>query len=153
MPRVPFPFPISIGTDILQFTRVLRIISSNNGKRLVPFTTKILHPLELEDLEHRFCEWRTQDVKDRRRAESLSRWLGGRWAAKEAGKKAWGATSLGFKDVRVEIMGQSGEVQMICTVQGEEEPVEHIGRLSISHDGDYVVATVLATPLATATKT
>lgn len=80
----------------------------------------------------------------------MTRWLAGRFAAKEAARKAapGGAASLGWKDVMI-------RVQNIESADGVSRPPEIIylghgdraarfGRLSISHDGDYVVATVLA---------
>ena len=102
-------------------------------------------------------------------AGRIRNFLAGRWAAKEAARKAWGAHLLGFKDVRVTAdLTQSGDpnvrdhgggspgVRIVC------EPYwgplnlkkavikldrQQEGRLSISHDGDYVVATVIAEPL------
>ncbi|KAJ9664538.1 hypothetical protein H2198_000189 [Neophaeococcomyces mojaviensis] len=105
----------------------------------------------------------------------LTSWLAGRWAAKEAARKAWGADIIGFKDVHVEV-GEpgpkfgSGRVHIVCEpysyphIDTELKPevpraqdklsrkettavLRQHGQLSISHDGDYVVATVIAEPL------
>ncbi|KAJ5397736.1 hypothetical protein N7509_005849 [Penicillium cosmopolitanum] len=93
----------------------------------------------------------------------ITRWLAGRFAAKEAARKASpaGAASIGWKDVivRVEedvrkstasmggavdghtaVDGTSRRPEIVYVGGGEER----VARLSISHDGDYVVATVLA---------
>lgn len=103
-------------------------------------------------------------------AQKASRWLAGRWAAKEAAMKAWGAGLLGYKDVRVTqdhdgpfVPGSSKPVKVQCrpyledmsqhsgeqrqNAEGDIEQLQQDGRLSISHDGDYCVATVIAEPL------
>jgi len=99
--------------------------------------------------------------------------LAGRWAAKEAARKAWGAHLLGFKDVRIaydlaDIADDDGDhkdnarttssgVKIVCEphcgkskfeADANDDALYQEGRLSISHDGDYVVATVIAEPLA-----
>ena len=105
----------------------------------------------------------------------LTSWLAGRWAAKEAARKAWGADIIGFKDVHVEV-GEpapgfgSGRVYIVCepysyphagadlnleppqarnklATSEDTATLRQHGQLSISHDGDYVVATVIAAPL------
>lgn len=79
----------------------------------------------------------------------MSRWLAGRFAAKEAARKAAprGAASIGWKDVVVSVQedvdasdGMSRRPEIVY-VNGDGG---RVGRLSISHDGEYVVATVLA---------
>ncbi len=56
-----------------------------------------------------------------------------------------GATQLGWKDVRVEVAEASGEPRIVCASRNtDNEEIEHEARLSISHDGDYVTAVVLA---------
>ncbi len=58
-----------------------------------------------------------------------------------------GAATLGWKDVRVDVKG-SGEPQIICATRTtNDQLIEHEAKLSISHDGDYAVATVLAAAL------
>lgn len=100
----------------------------------------------------------------------MTRWLAGRFAAKEAARKAApaGAASLGWKDVvvRVEEDSRTSAVDHASGVGfGSESGSGHTARdgtsrrpeivylhgeearsarLSISHDGEYVVATVLA---------
>jgi holo-[acyl-carrier protein] synthase len=103
----------------------------------------------------------------------MTRWLAGRFAAKEAARKAapGGAAALGWKDVVVRVPGDSemdnatvldmgnslGGNGVLAAAQegtsrrpeivflggGEGRP-DRLGQLSISHDGEYVVATVLA---------
>lgn len=81
----------------------------------------------------------------------MTRWLAGRFAAKEAARKATpaGAASIGWKDVTVRVeddnnafgTGLSRKPEVVYRKDGAES---RVGRLSISHDGEYVVATVLA---------
>lgn len=84
----------------------------------------------------------------------MRNWLGGRWAAKEAARKAWGANLIGFKDVQVvsdwernsRVRAEaSPAVKVLCQPLGRRLKGERQeGQLSISHDGDYAVATVIA---------
>ncbi|KAJ5090549.1 4'-phosphopantetheinyl transferase B [Penicillium argentinense] len=103
----------------------------------------------------------------------MTRWLAGRFAAKEAARKAApkGAASIGWKDVFVSVQRDERGVDGVSTVtsgagtgpgegghtagdgtsrrpeivyRGKEGEPDRVGKLSISHDGDYVVATVLA---------
>jgi holo-[acyl-carrier protein] synthase len=76
----------------------------------------------------------------------MARWLAGRFAAKEAARKAshgGGASSISWKDVQVRTEG-SGSGGRPEVVYLNANGGGHVGKLSISHDGDYVVATVLA---------
>ncbi|ERF69628.1 hypothetical protein EPUS_03620 [Endocarpon pusillum Z07020] len=144
MRRIAFPCSLSVGTDVVYLPRIRRLISKREGRNLIPFAKRILHPLEIRDLSHRHPQWQAQHEKSCVDSESLIKWLGGRFAAKEAARKAMGATTLGWKDVRVEVKG-SGEPQIICAIRDiENENIEREAKLSLSHDGDYVVATVLA---------
>jgi holo-[acyl-carrier protein] synthase len=145
MHRVAFPYSLSIGTDIVHLLRIRRLVSKREGRTLVPFARRILHPLEFLDLSHRHPKWEAQREQTRVESDSVIQWLGGRFAAKEAARKAIGATMLGWKDVRVEVKGDSGQPCVVYNAQGsKEEHIEHEAKLSISHDGDYVIATVLA---------
>lgn len=79
----------------------------------------------------------------------MAGWLAGRFAAKEAARKAApaGAAALGWKDVAV-VVGERGPGGVSARPEllfaGRESGDERLGRLSLSHDGDYVVAMVLA---------
>ncbi|KAF7511500.1 hypothetical protein GJ744_004088 [Endocarpon pusillum] len=144
MRRIAFPCKLSIGTDVVYLPRIRRLISKREGCNLIPFAKRILHPLEIRDLSHRHPQWQAQHKKSCVDSDSLIKWLGGRFAAKEAARKAMGATTLGWKDVRVEVKG-SGEPQIICAIRDmDNNNIECEAKLSLSHDGDYVVATVLA---------
>jgi holo-[acyl-carrier protein] synthase len=165
--RIPLSLPYTIGTDLVHIKRIHELISrrlqtNHGGKRLSRFLDRVLHPLERQDFNKRFPALsklvgheNPQDdsyVPTPQFHNSTGSWLAGRWAAKEAAKKAGGAQTLGFKDVRVEIC-KGGEVQIVCSgwkAQAGGQPpgkAEQVGRLSISHDGGYAVAMVMATPL------
>ena len=157
--RVPFPLSLRVGTDIIATGRILCPVKPDQ-RRLVRLTKRYLHPSELYILERRFPAWKALESSSESQRRQLSGWLAGRWAAKEAAKKAWGATHLSFTDLKVETE-IGGSVQIVCDVgRGSEDGskslpndsnrvTEQIAQLSISHDGDYTIATVIATPLHT----
>lgn len=90
-------------------------------------------------------------------SRDMASWLAGRFAAKEAARKAvpLGAGSVGWKDVRVFVPAPGPEGSKERTMDGKSRKpqIEVLGpegkglgleaRVSISHDADYVVATVL----------
>lgn len=166
-PRVPITLPYHIGTDLVHINRIRELIArklqaNDGGKRLSRFLDRVLHPLERQDFNQKFPAFvnfsTSKDLQGGNHDlttqfhKACGTWLAGRWAAKEAAKKAWGAQTLGFKDVRVEVC-EGGAVQMVCSgwrkLAADQQPerVEQLGRLSISHDGEYAIATVMATPL------
>ena len=154
--RVGSSPPFTLGTDIVRISRIVHIIcrgsvpSRLSQQAIERFSNRILHPSERDDFCRRFGKSDLADNSEIHR--NLPEWLAGRWAAKEAAKKAWGATALGFKDVRVRIR-QAGDVEIVCGCESQARGskkvvmVEQVGKLSIAHDGDYAVATVLAEPL------
>lgn len=151
--RIPFGPALRIGTDIVASHRILSV-TAPNARRLERLTQRFLHPKEIQDLTTRFPRWRSIETSTDHERQCIASWLAGRWAAKEAGKKAWGAHVVGFRDLRVEVAPEgNGRVELVCSafastkeVKGKE-PLEQVAQLSISHDGDFAVATVLATPL------
>lgn len=168
MKPLPFPLSLNIGTDIVHMPRITRLLTQRDY--LTRFTRRILSVREQADFHTRFKETlqlhtptSTQTAtkpKPPLITAEMTRWLAGRFAAKEAARKAapGGAASIGWKDVVVSVKDEDGngsavegtsrrpEVVYLPTgdaVEGERGP-ERVGRLSISHDGEYVVATVLA---------
>lgn len=194
MKTIPFPYALNIGTDIVHLPRITRLLT-HRANYLTRFTQRILTDAEQRDFHRRFkgiapapvpatsaspaaasatatsTNSRTPPI-----TPEMTRWLAGRFAAKEAARKAApaGAASLGWKDVivRVEEDSRVGAVDHatrvgfgsesgsgsgsgsghtardgtsrrpeIVYLHGEEA---RSARLSISHDGEYVVATVLA---------
>jgi len=145
---VPFPLSFSVGTDIVLRSRITRFCNAGPSK-LQLFAAKFLHQVEVVELGRRFPEWREAHRQSPAEQHRIANWLAGRWAAKEAAKKAWGASILSFKDLRVEVSSDDGDVQVVCAVDSPttHDQIEQAAKLSISHDGDYAVAVVVATPL------
>lgn len=158
MKPLPFPLALNIGTDIVHIPRITRLLTQRDY--LTRFTRRILSANEQADFATRFKETlqlRTPTPsKPPLVTAEMSRWLAGRFAAKEAARKAapGGAASIGWKDVVVSVQeDESGvertsrrpEVVYLDAGDGEGRGAPgRVGRLSISHDGEYVVATVLA---------
>ncbi|RMD41674.1 hypothetical protein DV735_g3454, partial [Chaetothyriales sp. CBS 134920] len=176
MRRAPFPYNITLGTDISNARRILnwsnpaRFEHNAHGLSLLK---RVLHKHDFVQLQRRFPWWQRPSAQPEANVRRLSFFLAGRWAAKEAAKKAWRADLLGWRDLAV-----AGPPEIVCRVEdapwdfdadelvdlASEEDAnvmveqetdmaaaaavdEQVARLSISHDGEYAVATVLATPL------
>ncbi|KAL4787591.1 4'-phosphopantetheinyl transferase superfamily [Aspergillus varians] len=163
-PPLPFPLALNIGTDIVHLPRITRLITRPGGY-LTRFTRRILSEQEQQDFRSRFPRPprldsdQNRDTRLRKKdpgtavgiTPDMARWLAGRFAAKEAARKAarGGAKEVGWKDVVVRVGGKDGaegRPDIVLFDQGEDgdRGRGRVGRLSISHDGDYVVATVLA---------
>ncbi|KAE8421085.1 hypothetical protein BDV36DRAFT_305639 [Aspergillus pseudocaelatus] len=144
MKPLPFPLALNIGTDIVHLPRITRLIHRRDY--LTRFTRRILNDHEQHDFRTRFALPAAMNSPNQRPLPSstdMARWLAGRFAAKEAARKAApnGAASLGWKDVMVRVSETDTGRPEVVYLDGE---TARIGKLSISHDGDYVVATVLA---------
>ncbi len=146
--RIPFKPKLRIGTDIIAVKRILDY-TAPDSERLQRLTKRFLHLKELQDLGRRFPWFRQLETRGRTDNQSLANWVAGRWAAKEAAKKAWGAYRISFQDLRVEPNPDTGQPVIVCNSSpvSVEDATEQEALLSISHDGDYAVATVIATPL------
>lgn len=158
MKPIPFPLSLNIGTDIVHIPRITRLLTRRDY--LTRFTRRILSAAEHHDFQTRFKETtalRTPTPsKQPLITAEMTRWLAGRFAAKEAARKAapGGAASIGWKDVVVMVQGEGdGSAAAVDGTSRRPEVVYlgagdggigRVGRLSISHDGEYVVATVLA---------
>lgn len=158
MKPIAFPFSLNIGTDIVHLPRVYRLItrSTNNTSShtyLNKFIHRILCPQELEHFRQKFPQQNIDQTlqstsspvaPDLARTTDMARWLAGRFAAKEAARKAapGGASTVSWKDVMIKLEeGGAGRPEVIYLKEGY---AGQNGKLSISHDGDYVVAMVLA---------
>jgi holo-[acyl-carrier protein] synthase len=155
MKPLPFPFPLNIGTDIVHIPRITRLLARPNY--LGRFTRRILCHTEQSDFNTRFSD----SLEAQKAAHQqpppvpadVTRWLAGRFAAKEAARKAApeGAASIGWKDVIVRVqedggafgVGVSRRPEIVYLPRGDGDE-GRVAKLSISHDGEYVVATVLA---------
>ena len=133
---------INIGTDIVHIPRITNLLHRRRNS-LVRFTNRILSDSERADFESILA---SKNVNANKMfSPDVSRWIAGRFAAKEAARKAspLGAASVGWRDVVV-------HVPRLHHVEGSVRPeivylhATTVGKLSISHDGEYVVATVLA---------
>ncbi|KAJ0422602.1 hypothetical protein BJY00DRAFT_279831 [Aspergillus carlsbadensis] len=178
-PPLPFPLALNIGTDIVHLPRITRLISRPGGY-LSRFTRRILTESEQTDFRARFALPQPQYLpsppslglhtgrnakqggKEVRITPDMARYLAGRFAAKEAARKAarGGASALGWKDVVIRVSrgqealgGQGGDVNKgegaegrpeIVFLDGDGDGSGRLGRLSISHDGEYVIAVVMA---------
>lgn len=149
--RLPAPAHLRVGTDIMQRSRLQKSFL-NEPIRLMRLTRRLLHANELAMLSRRFPGWQNTDGQPLMTRDGIASWLAGRWAAKEAAKKAWGPRLLSFRDLRVEVT-ESGEIEIVCSPHSASEALpgrnvlEQAARLSISHDGEYAIAIVLASPL------
>ena len=143
-----FPFLLRIGTDIVHIPRIRHLITTREGRYIQRFAKRILHSSEQQDCEKRFPGFLYQGSRLRdEHLSALSRWLAGRFAAKEAARKALGASTLSWKEARVHIAAD-GSPELIYSINRRiEADEEQQARLSIAHDGDYAMATVLAVPV------
>ncbi|OQU95391.1 hypothetical protein CLAIMM_01608 [Cladophialophora immunda] len=110
--RAPFPLALRIGTDIVATNRISSLVQPDI-RRLVRLANRFLLPQELEDLRRRFPHWQDADRQDQLARRQLAAWIAGRWASKEAAKKAWNASLLSFRDLRVGIESD-GAVHVVC---------------------------------------
>ncbi|KAL4976584.1 4'-phosphopantetheinyl transferase superfamily [Aspergillus desertorum] len=153
---LPFPLALNIGTDIVHLPRIIRLVSRPGGY-LTRFMRRVLSEQEQRDFRTRFslppldspaCHPNKDNRINITFTPDMARWLAGRFAAKEAARKAarGGAKGLGWKDVvvRVAYDDAEGRPDVVLFDRGEDGGRGRVGRLSISHDGEYVVATVLA---------
>jgi holo-[acyl-carrier protein] synthase len=145
--RIPFPNSLSIGTDIIRLSRL------SKPQIFHKLAQRILQPAEQQVFHNKFPQASVDaGTPWSKQAELKCReWLGGRWAAKEAAKKAWGAALLSFRDLRIETE-PDGNIVVVCALLPRggcsHDFDEQVAKVSISHDGDYAVATVLAFPLS-----
>jgi len=119
-------FP-NIGVDLLHLPRLTSLLFRRQTPYLHRFARRILTNAELTTFQQ-------QRLTAADEKEAAVRWLGVRWAAKEAAFKAGGVgRRLQWKEVEVRYM-PSGQPYLQLRKEGVT------GGLSISHDGEYVVA-------------
>ena len=175
MRTIPFPLSVNIGTDIVYIPRIQRLITRPSRSNCDTwssladrFVRRIMNDQETQlfyskfgyadgQLPSRLTTVPPQSLgsADSHHVHEMARWIAGRFAAKEAARKAapGGAASVSWKDVMVQTEGTNGGAaserpQVIYLKEGGR--VGEVGKLSISHDGSYVVATVLAAVSASA---
>ncbi|KAI9785323.1 MAG: hypothetical protein M1839_000340 [Geoglossum umbratile] len=160
----PFPYPISIGIDICKIHRIYDLISKDNGKWRRPFLKKIFNSRELRVLQSTLGEKQLSPTSIHlHETWRLAQFLAGRWAAKEAAIKAMRSHRVKFHEITIEsrrglpymlidlplrARAAAENTTKIAGMEDEEEvkaEVEtHEARLSISHDGAYATAIVMA---------
>ncbi|KAI8960724.1 hypothetical protein F5Y11DRAFT_328927 [Daldinia sp. FL1419] len=152
--RLPFSF--GIGTDICHIDRIAKIISQDKGAR---FIQRVLTPEEIESAKN-------AALHPRNSPSSVARFLAGRhvrWAAKEAVIKACSIYKVTFHDITItyehvlaknlrEEIPRKHDPQYpqwqipratsspVAIIRGHDTRGTY-ARLSITHDGDYAVAT------------
>ncbi|PWY66850.1 hypothetical protein BO94DRAFT_479263 [Aspergillus sclerotioniger CBS 115572] len=169
MKPIPFPIALNIGTDIVHLPRITNLL--NRPSYFTRFTRRILHADEQRDFRARFSLPHPPPASSSTSSSSppslssrppppppssitpnMVRWLAGRFAAKEAARKAapLGAAHISWKEVVVTV-GEGGGRRWYIWMglekggEGEGEGTGgRVGKLSISHDGEYVVAMVVA---------
>ncbi|KAL7893605.1 hypothetical protein HDV63DRAFT_386422 [Trichoderma sp. SZMC 28014] len=172
-PLRPFPFPLNIGTDICQISRIYGILKSPRGLR---FVNRILSPEEQANKDPRLrclqdrpivkpfqtdepCPFEMNKGGGPSISEEMARqdpdvwtaaaFVAGRFAAKEAAIKAHSHRRLTFHDVVIERRGKKeerlGSGPPVARIKGEGEADADVSAMiSISHDGDYATAVCMA---------
>ncbi|KAI8938378.1 hypothetical protein NX059_004273 [Plenodomus lindquistii] len=103
MPPRPFPLPLHIGNDICSISRIRKLITRNRGDTVVhnalnSFLLRILTPPEVQIFWKRFG--RRRDISQK--TDAVAQYLAGRFAAKEACRKAcphWDRNHRGFQQI------------------------------------------------------
>ncbi|KAB8225443.1 hypothetical protein BDV33DRAFT_198823 [Aspergillus novoparasiticus] len=169
---IPFPYPLGVGTDICHIPRIRRILTHENPSHVHRFVKRIFCQSEFDAFQQRHEKVlqlkKCLDTGMSKNEESslqqdkydwalwrLSSWVAGRFAAKEAAMKAVSPQRLGWH--HAEVLVPPGQMKPLLvihsfkhadTTEGNGEnpqPVrKHAAQLSISHDGEYAIATVLA---------
>ncbi|GLB21991.1 hypothetical protein AtubIFM61612_002544 [Aspergillus tubingensis] len=117
MKPIPFPFALNIGTDIVHLPRITRLLARPNY--LTRFTHRILHAREQQDFRTRFSlppiPSQLPTTPSISISPDMTRWLAGRFAAKEAARKAAprGAAHISWKDVVVTVGEEGGRPEVV----------------------------------------
>ncbi|BAU41134.1 holo-ACP synthase [Leptolyngbya sp. O-77] len=131
---------ISLGTDIVHIPRI-RALIDRFGDR---FLKKVYTVIEQQD----YWQACAQAIENQ---VGITR-LAGRWAAKEAVVKAMGTGWRGIRYTDIEIQRQGNGAPTVCLHGTAAQWATQVGggnwRLSLSHDGEYAIATALFLGLA-----
>jgi phosphopantetheine--protein transferase-like protein len=152
--RLSFRPRLVLGTDIVHLPRLLWA-EKPNWRRLQAFAKRILTQAEMNTFvkRHPFFNQDNKAIKvpvmSLTQMNAIREFVGGRWAAKEAAMKAWGADILSPQQLEVS-QDKKGRPSIHCFVP-EGTDADNItsqeGLLTLSHDADHVTAVVLAEPL------
>ncbi|KAI9001255.1 4'-phosphopantetheinyl transferase [Trametes punicea] len=122
---------LGIGADILHAPRILRLIERRGPINLA---SRILSEEEL-------CAW--QAIPPAHEARRV-RFLAVRWAVKEAAYKAvYPLARPTWKDFTFHSLSDDGIRKPTLEISAKDHEASWTFHTSISHDGDYVFATVL----------
>jgi holo-[acyl-carrier protein] synthase len=135
--RVPFPYPhLHVGTDICHIPRVQKLITKDDGKYYEAFKAKLFSSRELQYNQSRIMAYEADE-----NIPGLARFLSGRFALKEAGIKACPWVKLQMTNVFVTVE-PTNRLRIIFSE--DEGAGEAEARGSLSHDGEYATAIVMA---------
>ncbi|KAK6353143.1 hypothetical protein TWF696_005133 [Orbilia brochopaga] len=133
-------FTHGIGVDLLHLPRIVSLLSRRPTQR---FARRILTPLELAEFQQ-LPSATTMGPSTTPLSNPQIRFLASRWAAKEASYKASAALIsttreqwMSWKNFEI-TSGARGEPRL--TIRGDDGTELGKGMVSISHDGEYVVA-------------
>lgn len=128
---------LGIGVDILHLPRLISLLSRRGFEA---FATRILSSRELRTFQL-LAEQHGEDETKR-----IAQFLGVRWAVKEAAYKALYPIRPTWKEVTyLSFNGTTGvkPTLVYCPVRNDVGPANKL-HVSVSHDGDYVYAQVIA---------
>ncbi|KAG0633063.1 phosphopantetheinyl transferase PptB [Tuber brumale] len=131
-----------IGVDLLHLPRLTRLLTKRPSY-VHRFARRILTKSEYRQFLKKSSSSSTMAMTT---TTGMVRWLGVRWAAKEAAFKAFGTRRGGlvWGDVEVGYYDSGQPFLWLFKGREEEERGEVVGKrrggLSISHDGEYLVA-------------
>ncbi|KAF7682128.1 hypothetical protein GT037_001104 [Alternaria burnsii] len=172
MPLRPFPYPFRVGTDICHVLRLRAVLMRHHrGEPLRPlhqYLRRVLTDHERQYFWNRFGPEETIS----KRMDSVSKFLAGRFAAKEACRKACSHLDIderGFKHIMIlpvtsvdRSEHQSARPQGLIldkvydTESSDDTRVDVSGldgqlcEISISHDGDFATAVAIVPVVETA---
>ncbi|KAF2475629.1 uncharacterized protein BDR25DRAFT_339686 [Lindgomyces ingoldianus] len=111
MPPRPFPYPLKVGIDVCYIARIRDILTKNVGKEvneskpLSQFLSKVMTWPERQFFWDRFKD-NESAYKD---INKVAQYLAGRWAAKEACRKACSHMGLSNGHHKIMILPESGD--------------------------------------------
>ncbi|MBD2094345.1 holo-ACP synthase [Trichocoleus sp. FACHB-591] len=134
---------IRLGTDIVYIPRIQAALD-RFGER---FLKRVYTPAEQQDAGALIQVPVPVGLREKRTDVSASR-LAGRWAAKEAVAKALGTGWRGLRYTDIEVQRQPSGQPKVCLYGAAAIAVSTWGdyhwQVSLSHDGDYAIATAIA---------
>ena len=173
MPKLVFPVPLTVGNDICKVERVRRLLQKY-GRRFVNkiLAENEARPPEVENTGN-LSKLEFSSADRTPSLDRASQFLAGRFAAKEAVMKAFAHAQLSLHSIRITSLGEansrrrsnydsnirswvSGPQDAPKLAESAEESIRRFGppiavikdtmvaQVSISHEGDYAVATCVA---------